>query len=112
VKEGTRIVDEEQFGPVLPVMPYSDVADAVRRANASVYGLGGSVWGKDIAKATEVASQIDSGSVWVNQHGNLSPDVPFGGRKESGIGRQMGEGTLESYTETKVIRVLKPRSKM
>lgn len=112
VKEGTRIVDEEQFGPVLPVMPYSDVADAVRRANATVYGLGGSVWGTDIAKATDVAGQIDSGSVWINGHGNLTPDVPFGGRKESGVGRQMGEGTLESYTETKVIRIPKPRSKM
>merc|ERR1711981_890567 len=65
VEEGTRIVDEEQFGPVLPVMPYKDVADAVRRANATSYGLGGSVWGADVTKATEIAGQIESGSVWV-----------------------------------------------
>eukprot|EP00420_Gonyaulax_spinifera_P015822 CAMPEP_0197909118 /NCGR_PEP_ID=MMETSP1439-20131203/68250_1 /TAXON_ID=66791 /ORGANISM="Gonyaulax spinifera, Strain CCMP409" /LENGTH=476 /DNA_ID=CAMNT_0043530667 /DNA_START=64 /DNA_END=1494 /DNA_ORIENTATION=- len=110
VKEGTRVVDEEQFGPVLPVMPYSDVADAVRRTNATAYGLGGSVWGSDVEKAAEVAAQIQSGTVWVNGHGMLTPDVPFGGMKESGIGRQMGEGTLEGYTDTKVIRI--PKSKM
>jgi len=108
VEEGTRIVDEEQFGPVLPVMPYKDVDDAVRRANNTRFGLGASVWGNDIAKATEVAGRIESGSVWINSHGSVTPDVPFGGFKESGVGRQMGEGTLEGYTETKVIRIPKP----
>jgi len=112
VEEGTRIVDEEQFGPVLPVMPYKDVADAVRRANASCYGLGGSVWGADTERAAEVAGLIDSGTVWVNAHGNLTPDVPFGGRKESGVGRQMGEATLDGYTDAKVIRIPKAASKL
>ena len=78
VQEGTRIVDEEQFGPVLPVIPFSDLADAVARANLSEYGLGASVWAADVDRATEVAEQMQSGSVWVNSHGTLSPDVPFG----------------------------------
>ena len=64
-----------------------------------------------MARAAEVAGQLDAGSVWVNGHGTLSPDVPFGGMKESGIGRQMGEGTLEGYTQVKVIRIPKPTAK-
>lgn len=108
VKEGVRIVDEEQFGPVLPVMPYTDEADVVDRANATSYGLGGSVWGPAEAAAA-MAAKIDSGSVWVNHHGNLSPNVPFGGRKESGVGRQMGSATLDSYTDIKVIRIPKAK---
>lgn len=109
VKEGVRIVDEEQFGPVLPVIPYLDEADVVDRANDTAYGLGGSVWGPT-KEAADMAAKIDAGSVWVNSHANLSPDVPFGGRKESGVGRQMGDGTMEGYTDTKVIRI--PKSKL
>lgn len=112
VAEGTRIVDEEQFGPVLPVIPYKDTQDAVARANASSYGLGASVWGTDVNQAAEVAAQLDSGSVWINAHGTLTPDVPFGGMKESGVGRQMGEGTLEGYTQMKVIRIPKVKAKL
>lgn len=111
VKEGVRIVDEEQFGPVLPVIPYTDEDDVVDRANSTLYGLGGSVWGPH-KEAVEMAAKIDSGSVWVNHHSNLSPDVPFGGRKESGVGRQMGSGTLEGYTDTKVIRIPKATGKL
>jgi len=106
LKEGTRIVDEEQFGPVLPVVTYSDVADVVNRANDSPYGLGGSVWGPT-DKAVEVARQIDAGTVWVNSHGGLSPDIPFGGRKESGVGRQFGESTIDGNTEKKILRIPK-----
>lgn len=110
VKEGTRLVDEEQFGPVLPVMPFKTVEEAVQRANDTNYGLGASVWGTDVAKAAEVASQIEAGTVWVNSHGGLSADVPFGGLKESGIGKQMGDATVEALTETKFIRI--PKSKL
>merc|ERR1719384_8359 len=109
VQEGVRIVDEEQFGPVLPVLKYSDEAEVIDRANGTLYGLGGSVWGP-VEKAAKMAEQIDAGSVWVNHHANLTPDVPFGGRKESGVGRQMGEGTVEGYTDTKVMRI--PKSKL
>jgi len=110
VAEGTRIVDEEQFGPVLPVMPYSDVDDAVRRANATSFGLGGSVWGTDVERAAEVAGRIESGTVWVNSHGIMTFDVPFGGVKQSGIGRELGVGTIEGHTEIKIVRIPKPRA--
>lgn len=109
VKEGVRIVDEEQFGPVLPVIKYSEETDVINRANNTLYGLGGSVWGPT-DRAADVAGKIDAGSVWVNTHGELSPNVPFGGRKESGVGRQMGEGTVEGYTDKIVIRI--PKSKL
>merc|ERR1712117_27772 len=108
LKEGTRIVDEEQFGPVLPVVTYTDVDDVVKRANDSAYGLGGSVWGPT-DKAAEVASQIDAGTVWVNSHFILSPDVPFGGRKQSGVGRQMGDSTIDSNTDKKILRIPKQK---
>eukprot|EP00931_Biecheleriopsis_adriatica_P078480 TRINITY_DN51941_c0_g1_i1.p1 TRINITY_DN51941_c0_g1~~TRINITY_DN51941_c0_g1_i1.p1 ORF type:complete len:484 (-),score=109.93 TRINITY_DN51941_c0_g1_i1:47-1471(-) len=111
VQEGMRIVDEEQFGPVLPVMPYNTIDEAVSRANSTSFGLGGSVWG-DAEQAEHVASMMVAGNVWVNSHGTLSPDIPFGGLKESGIGRQFGEGTIEGYTETKVIRVPKTDAKL
>lgn len=109
VKEGVRIVDEEQFGPVLPVISYADESQIMDRVNATSYGLGGSVWGPP-DRAAELGAQMDSGSVWINHHGKLSPNVPFGGRKESGVGRQMGHGTIEGYCDTKVIRI--PKSKL
>lgn len=108
-KEGTRIVDEEQFGPVLPIIPFRDTEDVIQRVNGTSFGLGGSVWTSDLKRGDSVASRIQSGTVWVNQHMNLSPDIPFGGSKESGIGRQMGEATLEGYMEPRVIRILKPQ---
>lgn len=100
------LVKEEQFGPVLPVLKYSDVDEAVKRANNTTFGLGGSVWGP-VAEATAVAGRIEAGTVWVNQHMNLTPDIPFGGLKDSGIGRQMGHATVDYYTQGKVVRILK-----
>jgi len=108
-KEGARIVDEEQFGPVLPIISFRDTEEVIQRVNGTSFGLGGSVWTTDLKKGESVASRISSGTVWVNQHMNLSPDIPFGGSKESGIGRQMGEATLEGYMEPRVIRILKPQ---
>jgi len=106
VSDGMRIVDEEQFGPVLPVIPYDDEEACLEMINSSLLGLGGSVWGEP-EHAARIAAQVDSGTVWVNSHMTLSPDVSFGGRKESGIGRQMGSGTIAGYTDTKVIRMPK-----
>jgi acyl-CoA reductase-like NAD-dependent aldehyde dehydrogenase len=106
LKEGVRLVDEEQFGPALPVISYSDEADVVDRANGTSYGLGGSVWGPS-EKAAEIAAMLDAGTVWVNSHGKISPDVPFGGMKESGVGRQFASGTVEGHTESKILRIPK-----
>ena len=92
IEEGTRLVDEEQFGPILPLIKFSDPADALRRANATTYGLGGSVWSSDTDAAYELASQMEAGTVWINKHLDILPYVPFGGAKNSGIGRELGRG--------------------
>lgn len=107
VKDGMRLVDEEQFGPALPIIKYTDIDDVIERANASEYGLGGSVWSTDIEKAKEVAAQIDSGSVWINGHGQVLPHVPFGGVKSSGIGVEFGIEGLEEYTTTQSMHIPK-----
>lgn len=105
----TALVAEEQFGPALPVLSYAGIDEAVDAANATEYGLGGSVWGPDIEAAADVAAQLDSGSVWVNRHGLLDPSVPFGGFKQSGIGRSNGAVGLDAYCELKTISIGKPR---
>jgi len=99
VAEGSRIVDEEPFGPLLPVIRYSDIDEAVARANAGPYGLGASVWGSDAAQASEVAGRLHAGMVWVNRHMGADPLAPFGGAKQSGIGRQYGLKGLQGYME-------------
>lgn len=99
VSDGQRLVDEEQFGPVLPLIAYRDVEDALRRANASSMGLGGSVWGTDEARAEAVASRLESGVAWVNCHAQIQPNTPFGGCKMSGFGVEFGlQGLLEFTT--------------
>ena len=105
IEDGSRLVDEEQFGPVLPVIRYKDPADAVARANASPYGLGGSIWAKDTDRAYRLAEQMDAGSVWVNKHAELAPNIPFGGSKQSGLGSELGEEGLAEFTQLKIINV-------
>ncbi|QDZ14656.1 aldehyde dehydrogenase family protein [Humibacter ginsenosidimutans] len=100
--DGMAIVDEEQFGPALPIIRYSDVDDAVANANRLEAGLGGSVWG-DPDEARRVASRIQSGTVWINSHGGLHPQVPFGGVKSSGYGLEFGVAGLKSVAATQVI---------
>ena len=103
IEDGTRLVDEEQFGPVLPVIKYSDPEDALARANASPYGLGASVWSSNPARARALAERMDAGTVWINKHAELAPNIPFGGAKESGIGVEMGEESLNEFTQLQVI---------
>jgi acyl-CoA reductase-like NAD-dependent aldehyde dehydrogenase len=98
-------VAEEQFGPVLPVLTYRTVDEAVARANDSDLGLGASVWSPDEDRAVEVAAQLEAGTVWVNQHPMLSPDVPFGGVKQSGLGVESSLYGLLAYTDISVLRV-------
>lgn len=105
ITDGTRLVDEEQFGPVLPVIKYSDPEDAVARANASPYGLGGSIWSSDLDKAYALANQMNSGTVWVNKHADLAPNIPFGGAGQSGLGSELGEEGLAEFTQVQVINV-------
>jgi aldehyde dehydrogenase (NAD+) len=101
--EDARIVQEEQFGPVLPLIKFDDYSDVIARANATDYGLGGSVWGNDEDKAFEIAQRIASGTVWVNETQHLSPMAAFGGMKQSGVGVEGGvEGLLE-YTNAQTI---------
>ncbi len=105
VTDGHEIVDEEQFGPILPVIRYSDIDDVVARANASPYGLGASVWSRDIDRAVGVANRIESGSVWVNQHVAIGPHIPMAGVKSSGLGVEQSEEGLAEYTQLSVINV-------
>ena len=103
VTDGIRIVDEEQFGPALPIIKYSDVDDVIARANASDNGLGGSVWSTDIEKAKALANRLECGSVWINKHGMIQPNVPFGGVKGSGIGVEFGVDGLKEYTTIQAV---------
>jgi acyl-CoA reductase-like NAD-dependent aldehyde dehydrogenase len=104
VSDGVAIVDEEQFGPVLPVIRYRDVPDAVARANNSKFGLTASVWSADPAEAARIAPDLDAGQVAINMHGfGVRRDLPFGGHKWSGIGVENGYWGLHAYTETQVI---------
>lgn len=103
ISDGTRLVDEEQFGPVLPVIRYDDPEDALRRANASSYGLGGSVWSSDPDRARGFAERMESGSVWINRHPDLAHHIPFAGAKQSGFGVEMGDEGLEEFTQLQVI---------
>jgi acyl-CoA reductase-like NAD-dependent aldehyde dehydrogenase len=107
IAEGVRLVDEEQFGPALPILRYRDVDDAVERANATNYGLSGSVWSSDTERATEVALNLECGTAWVNQHLNIMPNVPFGGSKWSGIGVENGTWGLLGFTELQTVNIAK-----
>jgi aldehyde dehydrogenase (NAD+) len=106
--EHSAVVAEEAFGPVLPVLRYDSIDEVVQRANASPYGLAGTVWGQDEALALDVASRIESGTVWVNETMYLSPDAPFAGRRQSGIGVEHGIDGLLACTEPHTV-VLKRR---
>jgi aldehyde dehydrogenase (NAD+) len=105
--ESSRIVQEEQFGPVLPLLKFDDVDEAVTRANATEYGLGGSVWSADSEKALAVAQRLQSGTVWVNETQHLTPFASFGGHKQSGVGVENGVEGLAEYTNPQTIVVRK-----
>ena len=107
IKEGSRLVDEEQFGPVLPVMSFADESEAVARANSSPWGLGGSVWSASPERAYALAEQMDAGTVWINKHAELDPTIPFGGAKMSGLGNELGQEGLLEFTQQKIINMAK-----
>ena len=105
VRNDMRLAQEEIFGPVLAVIPYRSVTEAIELANASAYGLGAAVWSRDIQGAVEVAKRIRSGTVWINDYHLINPLAPFGGYKQSGAGREHGSYGLLEYTEAKHIHV-------
>ena len=107
IDEHSRLVREEQFGPIVPVLKFTDEEDALRRANDTRYGLSGSVWSSNPDRAAALASRLEVGTAWVNHHRATSATVPFGGAKESGIGRVYSEMGLKAYLEPRVISVLK-----
>jgi acyl-CoA reductase-like NAD-dependent aldehyde dehydrogenase len=105
ITDGTRLVDEEQFGPVLPVISYADPEDALARANASPWGLGGSIWSPDLDKAYALAERMEAGTVWINKHADITPNIPFGGAKQSGLGVELGEEGLAEFTQLQIINM-------
>lgn len=107
IADDSVVVKEEQFGPILPVLKYDDIDDALQRANNTPYGLGGSVWSSDVARAYEIAKRIESGTAWINHHLHFGPHVPFGGAKESGIGVEFSEEGLLEFSQTAVISLAK-----
>lgn len=107
VTDGLRLVDEEPFGPILPVIKYSDIDDVIRRANNNPNGLGGSIWSNDRTKAAQLALRLECGTAWVNEHGAIQPDAPFGGVKQSGIGVEFGRYGLEEYTSIQTLKIMK-----
>jgi acyl-CoA reductase-like NAD-dependent aldehyde dehydrogenase len=107
IPDDARLVREEQFGPVLPVLRYSEIDDVVARANDTDFGLGGSVWSSDRDRAFEVAARINAGTVWVNKHLDLGPDIPYAGAKQSGIGTELAREGLEEFTQATIINEAK-----
>ncbi|EDQ34748.1 NAD-dependent aldehyde dehydrogenase [Hoeflea phototrophica DFL-43] len=102
-----RVVAEEQFGPILPVIRYSKLDDTIAKANALEVGLGASAWGNDPEEAAKVARKLVAGTRWVNRHGVLNPTVPMGGVKQSGIGVEFGEEGLREYTTVQILSMAK-----
>ena len=107
IPDNARLVREEQFGPVLPVLRYSEIDEVVSRANDTDFGLGGSVWSSDRDRAFEVAARINAGTVWVNKHLDLGPDIPYAGAKQSGIGTELSQEGLEAFTQATIINMAK-----
>ncbi len=105
VKNSMKVAREEIFGPVLSVITFKDAADVVAQANDTIYGLAAAVWTKDIKKAHKVARAMKAGTVWINTYNQYDVELPFGGYKQSGFGREMGREALDQYTMTKSVWV-------
>ncbi|KAJ3319899.1 aldehyde dehydrogenase (NAD(P)(+)) ald5 [Gonapodya sp. JEL0774] len=105
VKEDAKIMQEEIFGPVVAVSTFKTEEEIIKRANASTYGLAAAVFTKDVTRAVRVSNALHAGTVWVNCYNVFHQNTPFGGFKESGIGRELGEYALELYTQVKSVKI-------
>jgi len=103
ITNGSRLVDEEPFGPILPIVKYKDIDEAINLANDSSCGLGGSIWSRDINKAKALAKTLECGTAWINGHAMVQPNAPFGGIKNSGLGVEFGTYGLSEYTSIQTI---------
>lgn len=101
--DGMQFVEEEIFGPIMSVLIFDDEAEVLRRANATRYGLSAAVFTKDFARAHRMANRLQAGIVWINDYNAMPPEIPFGGYKQSGIGRENGLATIEAFTQIKTI---------
>jgi phenylacetaldehyde dehydrogenase len=99
----TSIVQEEIFGPVLVVLKFDSDEEALRLANDNIYGLAGSIWTQDISKAMRYSSRLEAGTVWINNHDIVDSNMPCGGFKQSGFGKDMGPEQLNYFTRTKAV---------
>lgn len=107
IQDGQRLVDEEQFGPALPIIRYRNLNEAITSANRLSAALGASVWADNPTSATDTANRLEAGSIWINQHGAIHPMVPFGGNKASGYGCEFGLEGLKGVTQARVISIKK-----
>jgi aldehyde dehydrogenase (NAD+) len=105
VKDNMKIAEEEIFGPVMSIIKFKDMDEVIERANRTIYGLAAAVWTRDIGKAHAIANNVRAGTVWVNCYDVFDAAAPFGGFKQSGIGRELGEYGLQQYTEVKTVTV-------
>ena len=100
-----KIAREEIFGPVVSILKFSSMEEVIRRANSTTYGLAAAVWTQDGSKALAVANGLRAGTVWINCYNVFDPAAPFGGFKQSGMGRELGEYGLQQYTEVKTVTI-------
>lgn len=107
ISDGARLVDEEQFGPILPIIKFSDVEEAISNANRLKAGLGGSVWSQNIEEAKKIAARLECGTAWVNNHAMIQLDAPFGGVKDSGFGVEFGDAGLKEFTSIQTVQIFK-----
>jgi succinate-semialdehyde dehydrogenase/glutarate-semialdehyde dehydrogenase len=105
VPEDSRVIQEEVFGPALPIMRVRTFDEAIEKANDSIYGLGSSIWTRDLDKATHAAERLEAGYTWINSPQIIFDELPFGGLKQSGLGKEHGEEALDYYMETKSVVV-------
>ena len=108
VKDDMKIAKEEIFGPVMSIMKFKDIDEVVDRSNRTEYGLAAAVWTKDVGKAHAVANKVRAGTVWINCYDVFDAAAPFGGFKQSGMGRELGEYGLQQYTEVKTVTMKLP----